>query len=472
MPPRKPKPFTSTRNPHRKTLNGAAAAEYNGPITRSRALRAHSPTSTIHSLPLEVLSEIFILALPTDQELFSRLESYETEGRYTHLVICAVCSAWRFLAFSTPRLWNSVHIHVPRRGINEAQAQRKAADLVQWIPRSRSLPLTLHISGHFTRKNPDTPIISVINDHAARWESLYSRDVTLSSSLFHLNGWQSLRRLSYPCLDPVSCANDTVPWAHLTHLQIRINIPLRDATMILMKCPKLVYLSITVDPSTIEQSTVPIMLQDLVTFYLELYGGAGLLHQLSLPSLQEFSITKISSTDIESLLDLFTRSSCTLDRLEICGITLTSRDYLNVLAHSSCDSLASLSMRILYSDLVEPVDEELLRRLTLRRNDTLCSHLSSLAIGYCIPACLFSEVLDMAKSRIGSAAGLVPGEPALQCLRLYLTCLENDVAELDKVGQRSGIEYRCQGLGSLEFSVRLRRQGFREPPNFSELFWL
>ena len=241
--------------------------------------------------------------------------------------------------------------------------------------------------------------------------------------------------------------------------------------MILMKCPKLVYLSIMVNPSTIEKSAVPIILQDLVTFYLELCCGTGLLHQLSLPSLQEFSITKISSLDIEPLLNLLTRSSCTLGRLEICAANLTSRDYLNVLAHSSCDSLTSLSLRSLYPGLVMPVDEEILRRLTLHRNDTACSHLSSLEIGFCIPASLFSEVLDMASSRIGSAAGQVPGDPALQYLRVHLKCLKSNVAELDKVGRGSEMEYSRERLGSLYFSVGLRRQGLREPPNFSELFW-
>ena len=211
MPSRKPKPFTSTRNPHRETLNGAVA-EYNGPITRSRVLR-------IHSLPFEALSEIFILALPTDQELYGRLYPYSSERRKLinpTLVFCAVCSSWRFLALSTPRLWNRINVHLPHN-INEAQVQRMAADLVQWISRSHSLPLTLHISSpSLNFAYPKAPIIAVINDYAARWESLYSRDFTLS----FYKGWHSLRRLCYPRSGPVSLANNPVPWALLTHLQI------------------------------------------------------------------------------------------------------------------------------------------------------------------------------------------------------------------------------------------------------------
>ncbi|KAF8332521.1 hypothetical protein F5887DRAFT_894478, partial [Amanita rubescens] len=153
-----PKPSTSARNLHKGTRNGAhltysraiqsseSTAGYN--VTRPRALRARSrrsPPTTIHSLPLEILSEIFIFALPTDQELYRRSQSYEGRNMiYPTLVFCAVCSSWRFLAFSTPRLWNTVLIHIPH-DINEAQAKRKATHLAQWIERSCSLPITLHI---------------------------------------------------------------------------------------------------------------------------------------------------------------------------------------------------------------------------------------------------------------------------------------------------------------------------------------
>ena len=496
--PKKVKAFTG---PHRETRSGAhptysraellpammSAAGHNGPITRSRVLRALSQPS-IHSLPLEVLSEIFVLVLPTDRELYSMPQFYDSERRKlinTTPAFCAVCSSWRSLALAAPRLWNRILIHVPR-GMNKAQAQRKAADLVQWISRSHSVPLTLHISGDFAKprngKGPEGPIISVIKDHAARWKSLYFRAFQPSLSLLHFDGWHSLRRLYYPYFDPASCANQTVPWAHITHLQIRKYIACQDSATIFIKCPKLVYLSILVDPEAIGQSTVPVILEDLVTFYLKTsYHAADLaadlqtiLHQLSLPSLREISINGISSGDIEPLLNLFTRSSCALDRLEICGTFLTSREYLNVLAHSSCNSLTSLSICSLSLGCA-PVDPEVLRRLTLHQNDTVCSRLSSLTIGYCIPTSLLSALLNMAESRIGCAAGQVPEEPALQYLRLHVKYTKN-VAELDKIGRRSKMEYShnkfISGDGGHCFSVWFQRQGFGAPPNFDELFWI
>ena len=432
-----PKPFTNSR---RETRRGArptssrtvqspeSAVGYNGPITRSRALRAHPPP-TIHSLPLEVVSEIFILALPRNQELYSMPQFYDSETRKlinATPVFCAVCSSWRSLALATPRLWNRIFIDIPR-GINEALAQRKAANLVEWISRSHSLPLILHVFGDITQppngKGHEAPIISVIKDHAARWESLYFGVFQRSSSLLHFDGWHSLRRLY---LDPPSCANESVPWAHLTYLQIGKSIPCRDVAAILMKCPKLVHLSIPVDLSPIVQSTVPIILEDLLTLYLTTHNHMAclqtILDQLSLPSLREISIIRITPGDIKPILDLFTRSSCTLDRLEICGGYLSSKNYLDVLAHSSCNSLTSLSIRpSLHSS---PIDEEVLRRLTLHRDDTMCSHLSFLMIDYWIPTSLLSNLLNMAKSRIECAPGWVPEEPALQYLRLQIKYLK------------------------------------------------
>ena len=450
-PRKKQKHFASTQSPQSDAHAGNVAG-YNGPITRSRAL-----PRPIHNLPLEVLGEILIFAFPTDQELYSLYEH-----RYVNLdrrklinptlVFCAVCSSWRFLAFSTPRLWNTVLIHIPRN-INRAQAIRKAANLVQWIERARSLPMTLHIFGFSIDKTPrpEAPILSVINDHAARWESLYSPD----PQSFDFSEWHSLRRLCSPSSDPVSRSCEIAPWVNLTHLGIRIYSGCWDPATIFTKCPKLVYLSILINyPSKVGPSTAPLVLEDLVTFHLMMNSADGsntLLPRFSLPSLREFSFAEVSESPggIPSILSLLIRSSCSLDKLEIRGLCIPSRDHLDLLAHSSCHSLTSLTLRHTYpsiacSDMYQSVDEELLRRLTLHQNDTVCHRLTSLVISYCIPTPLHSALLNMVESRIKSDTGQVPEEPALRFLQLHLEYLRKTAAGLDKVGRRSGMEYNCK----------------------------
>ena len=196
-------------------------------------------------------------------------------------------------------------------------------------------------------------------------------------------------------------------------------------------------------------------------------------HRLSFPSLRELSIAEFSYSPghIRPLLNLLARSSCSLDKLEICGLFLPSRDYLDILTHASCDSLTLLTLRPTFPNIFsdpecESFDEELLRRLTLHRNDAVCHHLTSLVIDYCVPTPLCSALLNMVESRIKSHASQVPEEP-LHFLQLHL---KNNTAELVKIGRRSGMKYSRKRTGSGCFSVRLRRQleGFREP----DLFWL
>jgi hypothetical protein len=52
--------------------------------------------------------------------------------------LCAVSSLWRTLALATPKLWSRVFVYVPDKSKSKAQ-------LVPWIKRSGSLPLTLFI---------------------------------------------------------------------------------------------------------------------------------------------------------------------------------------------------------------------------------------------------------------------------------------------------------------------------------------
>jgi len=466
----------------------AAGPGYDGPITRARAVQyANAPT--IHRLPLEVLGEIFILAMPTIQEIYARpspsTSSYQPigEGRKTvnPLKFCGVCSSWRLLAFSTPQLWKHVFVDVPY-SITEAQAKRIAADLVPWIERSTPLPLTLHISGDLNVSlhgtGPEAPIVSFLIDYAARWESLYCKYYFLDQQSyrppprFHVNVWHSLRRVCFVS----SCyllarviINETLPWAQLTLLNVRDYITLRQAEIVFLSCPKLVQLSISVHMSA-GPSGVSVTLRDLVTFYLRTDSSChGLtLDRLSFPSLRNLFMDGFSSTDVGILLNSFTRSSCTLDKLEIRGTpNIAPRDYINILEHRSCQSLTLLALCYPFrnkDNISLNWDEALLRRLTLHRNDTVCSRLKFLTITHSVPSSLHSACLNMVESRIGSHVGPVKDEPTLQYLQLHVHCPGKNMKELDKVGKRSGMEYKRQKVRACCWAVWFQRG---VPPNFN-----
>ena len=106
-------------------------AQYNGPITRSRATRSRA---SIHTLPLEVLSTIFIL-VASDKQILAPIWK-------DPLPLCAVSSLWRSIALATPQLWQRISV---RKSISRATVKSEAKELVLWIKRSELLPLTLVI---------------------------------------------------------------------------------------------------------------------------------------------------------------------------------------------------------------------------------------------------------------------------------------------------------------------------------------
>ncbi|KIL67071.1 hypothetical protein M378DRAFT_52626, partial [Amanita muscaria Koide BX008] len=61
----------------------------------------------IQRLCPEILAEIFTFCLPYAPEVPWRVE--RTSSRNAPLLLCSVCSSWRSLAISTPRLWQTLH---------------------------------------------------------------------------------------------------------------------------------------------------------------------------------------------------------------------------------------------------------------------------------------------------------------------------------------------------------------------------
>ncbi len=437
----------------------------------------------IYSLPLEILSQIFILTLHIDSAATAELHETSRHSErhlqiFNPLVLCAVCSSWRSLAFSTPQLWQRVFIHFPA-SLEKAQAEKRAADLIQWIERARLLPLALHISCYYhldwiSRHRVD-PFLSVVDNYATRWESLYLQDAfkalqlgpspTLPSTLFLFDDfWKVLTSLLYD--EPTF---ENLPWAELTRLRNDHQI---SCERILVKSPKLVQLSISVPSFTFGGQ---IILHNLVTFSLGMgHASRNLLNRLSLPNLRDLFLKQVSLADIQPLLDFFTRSSCSLSKLEVYGQDLPPDDLLNLLAHRSCDSLTSLKI-LEHCDPAtsqlkrELVDDHVLRRLALHQNDSLCPHLNFLTID-CATECSLSALLKIVESRVGCLTDWQLSDDPIQYLHLRNIKHLNDVRKIDEVGKGSGMEhtrrrYREVGSdndrGQYFYSVFFRKQGLQ-----------
>ncbi|KAJ7112955.1 hypothetical protein C8R44DRAFT_561632, partial [Mycena epipterygia] len=58
--------------------------------------------SPARRLPDDVVAEIFAVSLPSNRNTI-------LNGSESPLLLCHICSAWRNLAFTIPRLWASLH---------------------------------------------------------------------------------------------------------------------------------------------------------------------------------------------------------------------------------------------------------------------------------------------------------------------------------------------------------------------------
>ncbi|THU90903.1 hypothetical protein K435DRAFT_569468, partial [Dendrothele bispora CBS 962.96] len=94
--------------------------------------------SPFRRLSPEILSEIFVRCLPSNH-----LPTRSTTE--APLVLLCICKKWRQVALSTPRLWCSLHIHVPNYPLNAPVIDRKLTGVDEWLKRSGGLPIALSI---------------------------------------------------------------------------------------------------------------------------------------------------------------------------------------------------------------------------------------------------------------------------------------------------------------------------------------
>ncbi|KAF7354740.1 F-box domain-containing protein [Mycena sanguinolenta] len=135
-------------------------------IARERACSAalRHLFSPIHTLPVELLAEIFDLAIPGEQRHVRDA-----------LRISQVCSYWRHVAHSTPRLWTrpmNIYIRQGRGGDGE---QAYADGLKTWLQRSASLvvPVTLVLEYVYCdSESSNNHIRDGVLSTAPRWRSL------------------------------------------------------------------------------------------------------------------------------------------------------------------------------------------------------------------------------------------------------------------------------------------------------------
>jgi F-box-like len=167
-----------------------------------------SPASNV---PEELVSEILLACLsrPSDVPLMSR------EGRLWFSTLRSVCSRWRSVAFSTPRLWTSVELQGPWSADDLALYPRR---LRAWFDRGGDLPLRLGIYGDVDFATPSQPLqelLLVTADHR-NWDfvAVFTTSMRTNNWLLEQvatkqpSPWQNVTAMLLPASDSSLEQND------------------------------------------------------------------------------------------------------------------------------------------------------------------------------------------------------------------------------------------------------------------------
>ncbi|KAF7330807.1 hypothetical protein MVEN_02419900 [Mycena venus] len=299
--------------------------------------------SPIRRLPFDIIEGIFVACLSTHRNcVMSAQEAPVILGR--------ICSSWRNISLSTPRLWSRLHIVEPMlprlpvplspsgRRLLEAHRLRRLEVTNTWLGRSGECPLSISLESNLEpRVNPDSPpepdlFLSALIPFAHRWQKirlavhpsalqtlfpLTAKDVPLLQHLQIHHSWDdfngSLSRLTVlrgPSLARLSLSGSLansldlpLRWNELTELSLfpswnaRHRHTCQVVMDILSTCPKLRTCGILVHHSPkAPLSNSVIECPFLHTLDLKCLDGTPahtsgrLLNQLSLPNLQEFKL--------------------------------------------------------------------------------------------------------------------------------------------------------------------------------------
>jgi len=169
-------------------------------------------------VPDDVLEEIFYQSLPTDRNA-------PLDNNATPLIFTRICRQWRQVAFASPRLWSTIHIHAlpnfydPWKYFHPDKPQPnrdnlRAAAALEWLKRSGDLPLQISLiaySDPFGDLLVFDPYLSLLVPFCSRWKSLILEGD--SSSFSRILGAAKLQSLELLILDfdPSVHRNDDRP---------------------------------------------------------------------------------------------------------------------------------------------------------------------------------------------------------------------------------------------------------------------
>lgn len=341
--------------------------------------------SPIRRLPTEILSSIFT-TIPRDQPF---------DMSNSPMLLTRICSRWRDVAISTPRMWNYIDFYV------DEQLNTKPFTITMWkvwLSRSGSCPLHIKVSfqppktSHF----PYRPIVDMLASCSRRWRQIFFR---IPFSLGHFSAVKGsipilkvftvlltstsveLRTLAIledaPNLSSLSIESASLvltphqlPWAQLTWF-CGVDLLIESHISILRYCRNLVgcHLFCRHPPRISSVSAFPVIMHTLRELHIHTVYSAFcgyIFDSLSCPSLINLCIDPPMSTTAilwpqDRLSSFLARSSCTLRRLSLGNISLENPSLVDCLGE--LPSLFELHIREI-NTIIPTVTSPLFDRMT------------------------------------------------------------------------------------------------------------
>ena len=189
-------------------LNSIVEKLYDEHSALNAEIEAHRALlSPLRQVPLDIMEEIFTHCLPTDQNAVM-------STREAPLLLGRVCSEWRSITLSTPRLWASLHIpsSTPESFIGHSaldfEIEKCCKGAEEWIRRSGECPLSIslhtpspHCHSDIAAKQPFEEVSKQILLSSKRWKNFSCRG--LNDSFTH---FQKIAEGDVPMLESLGIA--------------------------------------------------------------------------------------------------------------------------------------------------------------------------------------------------------------------------------------------------------------------------
>ncbi|KAJ7252063.1 hypothetical protein B0H12DRAFT_1051591, partial [Mycena haematopus] len=165
--------------------------------------------SPLRRLPRDIIEEIFLACLPTHRNcVMSATEAPVILGR--------ICSSWRTISLSTPRLWSRLHIVQPQ-SLDFAPGLRKVGQRLEvgnaWLKRSGNCPLSISfqsVHSHYIPSQESHQFMKLLVLHASRWQN-----ICLSIPTLVLNRLSHLTENDVPLLKDLQLSLHSLPFDHI-----------------------------------------------------------------------------------------------------------------------------------------------------------------------------------------------------------------------------------------------------------------